>query len=71
MNYYVRQYGLRRFMRFGYDEMEKKQFPEARIKVENMHDDVLFLAIKDDDVWPSDVAVPRMLKVLKEANYPY
>jgi len=64
-------YGLRRFMRFGYDEMEKKQLPEARIKVENMHADVLFLAVKDDDAWPSDVAVPRMLKVLKEANYPY
>jgi len=64
-------YGLRRFMRFGYDEMDKRQLPEARIKVENMHADVLFLAVKDDDAWPSDVAVPRMLKVLKEANYPY
>ena len=64
-------YGLRRFMRFGYDEMDKRQLPEARIKVENMHADVLFLAVKNDDRWPSDVAVPRMVKILKEANYPY
>ena len=64
-------YGLARFMRFGYDIMEKKLLPEARIKVENMHADVLFLAVKDDDAWPSDVAVPRMVKVLEENDYPY
>lgn len=64
-------YGISRFMRYGYDLMENKQRPEARIKVENMHADVLFLAVKDDDAWPSDVAVPRMVKILKKANYPY
>lgn len=64
-------YGLSRFMRFGYDIMEKKLLPEARIKVENMHADVLFLAVKNDDAWPSDVAVPRMVKILEETNYPY
>ncbi|ORX84842.1 hypothetical protein BCR32DRAFT_242293 [Anaeromyces robustus] len=56
-------YGIRRFMRFGYDKMEKRQLPEARIKVENMHADVLFLAVKNDDAWSSDIAVPRMVKI--------
>lgn len=64
-------YGLARFMRFGYDYMEKHLDPNARIKVENMHADVLFLAVKNDDCWPSDVAVPRMVSVLKENHYPY
>ena len=36
-----------------------------------MHADVLFLAVKDDDAWPSDFAVPRMVKVLQENGYPY
>lgn len=64
-------YGMRRFMRYGYDLLESKLLPEARIKVENMHADVLFLAVKDDDAWPSDFAVPRMVKVLQENGYPY
>ena len=64
-----KRYGLRRFMRYGYDHNPLTE--ESRIKVENMHADVLFLAAKDDDAWPSDIAVPRMMKVLQEANYPY
>ena len=64
-------YGLRRFMRYGYDLLENRLLPQARIKVENMHADVLFLAVRDDDAWPSDAAVPRMLKVLEENHYPY
>lgn len=62
-------YGLRRFMRFGYDYMSEYLNPESRIKVENCNADILFLAVKDDDCWPSDVAVPRMLKILEENNY--
>ena len=64
-------YGLSRFMRYGYDSMQDKMRPESRIRVENMHADVLFLAVKDDDAWPSDVAVARMVKILEENNYPY
>jgi len=64
-------YGFRRFTRFSYDVMEKNLLPEARIKVENMHAEVLLIGVKNDDSWPSDVAVPRMVKILKEANYPY
>lgn len=64
-----KRYGLRRFMRYGYDHNPLTE--ESRIRVENMHADVLFLAAKDDDAWPSDIAVPRMMKVLQEANYPY
>ena len=58
-------------MRFGYDLLESRLLPEARIKVENMHADVLFLAVKDDDAWPSDAVVPRMVKVLEENSFPY
>ena len=65
------EYGLARFMRYGYDLIQNRLVPESRIKVENMRADVLFLAVKDDDCWPSDVAVPRMLSVLREAGYPY
>lgn len=64
-----KKYGLKRFMRYGYDHNPVTE--ESRIKVENMHADVLFLAVKDDDAWPSDIAVQRMVKVLEEANYPY
>ncbi len=65
----AKEYGLRRFMRFGYDYMSKSLNPESRIKIENMNADVLFLAVKGDDCWPSDIAVPRMLKILEECNY--
>jgi len=45
--------------------------PESRIKVENCNADILFLAAKDDDCWPSDVAVPRMVRILEDNNYPH
>lgn len=64
-----KRYGLKRLYRYGYDHNPVTE--ESRIKVENMHADVLFLAVRDDDAWPSDLAVPRMVRVLKEANYPY
>ena len=64
-----KRYGLKRFMRYGYDHNPVTE--ESRIKVENMHADVLFLAAKDDDAWPSDDAVPRMIKVLRDADYQY
>ena len=62
-------YGLRRFMRFGYDLLEPNLNKDSRIKVENMNADVLLLAAKNDDCWPSDVATSRMLEVFKEKNY--
>ena len=64
-----KRYGLKRFMRYGYDHNPVTE--ESRIKVENMHADVFFLAAKDDDAWPSDEAVPRMKKVLRDADYQY
>lgn len=64
-------YGLRRFMRFGYDRMSNSLNPKSRIKIENMNADVLLLAVKNDDCWPSDIAVPRMLKILEESGYPH
>lgn len=62
-------YGLGRFMRYGYDRMTPMLTEESRIKVENMNADVLLLAVKDDDCWPSDEAVPRIVKKLEESNY--
>ena len=64
-----KKYGLRRFMRYGYDHNPVSE--ESRIKVENMHADVLLLGVCDDDGWPSEEAVTRMVKILKEAGYPY
>ncbi len=64
-----RKYGLARFMRYGYDHNPVTE--QSRIRVENMRADVLLLAVKDDDAWPSDEAVVRIADVLKNADYPY
>ena len=64
-------YGLRRFMRYGYDFMAQSLNPKSRIRIEDMNAEVLLLAVKDDDCWPSDVAVSRMLKVFAEKKYPH
>jgi hypothetical protein len=64
-----KKYGLKRFMRYGYDHNPVTD--ESRILIENMHADVLFLAVKDDDAWPSDKAVERMIKVLEQKDYSY
>ena len=64
-----KKYGLRRFMRYGYDHNPVTE--ESRIKVENMHADVLLLGVRNDDGWPSDEAVSRMVKVLETAGYQY
>ena len=64
-----KKYGLKRLYRYGYDH--NPVTAESRIKIENMKTDVLFLAVKNDDAWPSDIAVLRMAEILKKANYPY
>lgn len=64
-----KKYTLKRAMRSIYDSSPLNE--SSRIKVENMKAKVLFLAAKNDDCWPSDEAVPRMVKVLQNANYPY
>jgi len=64
-----KKYGMRRMLRGCYEE--NVQSEEARIKVENMHADFLMQCPGYDDCWPSDEAVPRMEKILKETNYPY
>lgn len=65
-------YGLRRFMRYGYDKgVNSESHEHARIKVENMNADVLLLAVENDDCWPSEVATRRMMKILEENNYPH
>lgn len=64
-----KRYGLARFMRYGYDHNPTAE--ASRIKVEDMHADILLLAAKDDDCWPSDTAVSRIVKILADAQYPY
>lgn len=54
---------------FGYDLIEPNLNPDSRIRVEDMNADVLLLAAKNDDCWPSDVATKRMIEVFKEKNY--
>lgn len=56
-------------MRYSYDTSEHAE--QGRIKVENMNSDLLLLGVKNDDCWPSDMAVPRMEKILAECNYPH
>ena len=36
-----------------------------------MNSDVLLLGVNNDDCWPSDMAVPRMEKILEKSNYPH
>lgn len=55
--------------RYGYDTSEETE--ASRIKVENMKSDLLIMAPEWDDCWPSEQAVPRMERILKESNYPY
>ncbi len=62
-----KEYGISRMMRYGYDKNGID--PVSAIEVENMHADLLLLASKDDDCWPSDEAVPRMVERLRVAGY--
>ena len=66
---FSKKYGMRRMLRGCYDE--NVQTEEARIKVENMHADILMQCPGYDDCWPSDEAVPRMKKILEDNGYPY
>ena len=54
-------------MRYSYDTSEHAE--RGRIKVENMNSDVLLLGVNNDDCWPSDMAVPRIRKVLEDNHY--
>lgn len=56
-------------MRYMYDR--NPPISSSRIKVENIKADILMLAAKNDDFWPSDEAIPRMEAVLAGSNYPY
>lgn len=62
-------YRLAHIQRYAYDTSDENE--PSRIKVENMCARVLLVAADKDDAWPSDVAVPRMERILKEAGYAY
>ena len=59
-------FGLGNMMRWGYDSCIEEE--RARILCENITADVLLLAPAVDDCWPSDVAVPRIEKRIKDAG---
>ena len=56
-------------MRYAYDTSEHAE--QGRIRVERMSADVLLLGVRHDDCWPSDMAVPRMERHLRESGYPH
>lgn len=64
-----KKYGPKRMLRGCYQENVPSE--EARIKVENMHADILMQYPGYDDCWPSDEAVPRMRRILEQCKYPY
>ena len=65
------RYGAYAMNRFYYNECFPDRTDASRIKVENIHGDILLLAPAYDDTWPSDAAVPRMMQVLEKAHFPY
>lgn len=65
------RYGSKAMDRFYYNECFSDRTDASRIKVENIKGDVLLLAPAYDDTWPSDIAFPRIMKVLEEKQFPY
>lgn len=63
------KYTLKDIGRYSYDTASISE--ESRIKIENMRADILLIAPQKDDCWPSEIAVPRMVKLLEEKNYSY
>ena len=65
------RYGAYAMNRFYYNECFANRTDASRIKVENIRGDILLLAPAYDDTWPSDIAVPRMMQVLEQKQFPY
>ena len=65
------RYGSKAMNRFYYNECFKDRTEKSRIKVENIHGDVLLMSPGYDDTWPSDEAFPRIMKILDENKYSY
>lgn len=63
---FAKGYGTGNMMRWGYNSCIEEE--KARVHCENITADVLLLAPAVDDCWPSDVAVPRIEKRIKEAG---
>ncbi len=64
-----KEYDLAHIMRYAYDTAEYSE--DNRIKVENIQGDVLMIAPRNDDCWPSTEAVERMDQTLSKQNFPY
>lgn len=60
------KYTFKQIIRFGYDSCTETE--NARIKVENITADILLLSPGYDDCWPSDTAIPRMEKLVRESG---
>lgn len=61
-----KEYSLKSIMRYGYDSCEEKE--ECRIRTEDITADILLLAPGYDDCWPSDRAVRRMERLIKDSG---
>lgn len=65
------RYGSRAMNRFYYNECFPNRSDASRIKAERIKGDVLLLAPAYDDTWPSDLAYPRIMRILEEKKFPY
>lgn len=65
------RYGSKAMNRFYYNECFKNRTEKSRIKVENIHGDILLMSPGYDDTWPSDEAFPRIMRILDEKRFPY
>lgn len=64
-----KNYSNKQMNRYAYDIANYTE--ESRIKVENIEADILLIAPKYDDSWPSTEAVNRIEKILRKNNYSY
>lgn len=64
-----KDYDNKHMNRYAYDMANYTE--ESRIKIENMKADILMMAPRYDDSWPSTEAVNRMEIILKNCHYPY
>ena len=64
-----KEYGKKRLIRYLYDN--NKIALKSRIKIENMHADVLLLAADNDDMWPSEQTVRRAKQIFADKDYKY
>lgn len=61
-----KNYGVQRIFRYIYDHNTWEE--RSALNIEKIKSDMLLLASKEDDCWPADVAVLRMVSRLKSSD---